>query len=171
MTTIRLLASGLVAALAVGMAVPADPPKDDATVTLQTVKWEKLKAEIAGRKGKVVVIDVWAGFCIPCKREFPHLVELHNKYVKEGLSCISVTVDDKDDARKALAFLKKQKAVFGNYLIDEPAEVWAKKLDVPCPPAAIIFDRSGKKVKAFTSEDPFTYVDVEKVIVPLLKTN
>jgi hypothetical protein len=33
----------------------------------------------------------------------------------------------------------------------------------------LVFDRSGKKVKAFTSEDPFTYADVEQFIEPLLK--
>jgi thiol-disulfide isomerase/thioredoxin len=141
----------------------------ESVVKLSSVKWPELEKAISAQKGKVVVIDVWADFCIPCKREFPHLVELHQKYVKDGLTCISLTVDDKDDVDKALAFLKKQKAVFANYLIDEPAELWSKKLDVPCPPAAIIFDRAGKRVKTFTTEEPFNYADVEKVVAPLLK--
>jgi thiol-disulfide isomerase/thioredoxin len=141
----------------------------DGGVKLNSVKWPELEKAIAAQKGKVVVIDVWADFCIPCKKEFPHLVELHQKYARDGLACMSLTVDDKDDAEKALTFLKKQKAVFSNYLIDESAELWTKNLDVPCPPAAIIFDRSGKKVKTFTTEEPFTYVDVEKVVAPLLK--
>jgi hypothetical protein len=94
---------------------------------------------------------------------------MHHKYAKDGLVCMSVSVDDKDDKAKALAFLTKQKATFANYLIDEEAEVWQKRLDVPAPPGVSVFDRSGKRVKTFTSEDPFTYEDVEKLVAPLLK--
>ena len=44
-----------------------------------------------------------------------------------------------------------------------------KRLAISGPPAVLVYDRSGKKVKTFTSEDPFTYADVEKLVVPLLK--
>src|SRR5436309_10997392 len=96
---------------------------------------------------------------------------MQNMYAKDGLVCMSVSVDDPDDRDKALEFLKKQKAEFANYLIDEPAEVWQKRLDVPAPPAVIVFGRDGKRVKTFTSEadGQFTYGDVEKVVGPLLK--
>jgi hypothetical protein len=93
---------------------------------------------------------------------------MHHKYAKDGLVCMSVTVDDKDDREKALKFLKDQKAEFPNYLIDEEAEVWQKRLEVSAPPGVIVFDRDGKRVKTFTSEDPFTYADVEKAVEPLL---
>ena len=168
MKPFRNWAIALVGILVVALTIQAEAPKSP-NVALNTVKWPDLEKAIAARKGKVVVMDVWADYCIPCKREFPHLVELHDKYVKDGLECVSLTVDDKDDAGKALAFLQKQKAAFGNYLIDETAEVWSRKLDVGGPPAVLVFDRSGKKVKTFTSEDPFTYADVEKLIQPLLK--
>ncbi len=93
---------------------------------------------------------------------------MHNTYAKDGLVCMSVSVDDKDDKDKPLEFLKKQKADFANYLIDEPPEVWQKRLDVPAPPGVLVFGRDGRRVKTFTTEDPFTYEDVEKVVVPLL---
>jgi thiol-disulfide isomerase/thioredoxin len=160
----RLLLCGLL----VAATVAASPAAGD-DIALKAVKWPDLEKAIAAHKGDVVVIDVWADFCIPCKREFHHLVELHAKYAKDGLDCLSLTVDDKDDAAQALTFLKKQKAVFPNYLIDETAEVWSKKLDISGPPAVLIYDRSGKRVKTYTSEDPFTYADVEKFITPLLK--
>jgi hypothetical protein len=94
---------------------------------------------------------------------------MHHKYAEDGLVCTSVAVDDKDDLDKDLTFLRDQKAEFGSYLIDEPAEIWQKKLDVPAPPAVIVFGRDGKRVKTFTTEDPFTYEDVERLVVPLLK--
>ncbi len=167
MRPIPILAWALVPMLAVGWCNAQLPSGDD--IALKIIKWPALEKAIGAHKGKVVVMDVWADFCVPCKREFHHLVELHHKYAKDGLDCLSLTVDDKDDAAEALAFLKKQKAVFGNYLIDETAEVWSKKLNVAGPPAVLIYDRSGKNVKAFTSEGPFTYADVEKFIERLLK--
>jgi thiol-disulfide isomerase/thioredoxin len=159
----------VIALLAVTLAAPAKPPKAVGGVALKTVKWPDLEKVIAAHKGKVVVIDVWADFCIPCKRDFHHLVDLHQRFADDGLDCLSLTVDDKDDAATALNFLKKQKATFGNYLVDEPAEVWTKKLAIGGPPAVLVFDRAGTKVKIFTSEDPFTYEDVEKLVKPLLK--
>jgi hypothetical protein len=94
---------------------------------------------------------------------------MHHKYAKDGLVCVSVTVDDKDDRDKCLAFLKLQQATFPNYLLDEPAEVWQPKLDASAPPTVFVYGRDGKQVKKFTTEEPFTYADVEKVVAPLLK--
>jgi hypothetical protein len=94
---------------------------------------------------------------------------MHEKYAKDGLVCLSVSVDDPDEQAKTLAFLTKQQATFANYLIAEPGEVWQPKLDVSAPPSVLVFGRDGKRVRKFTTEDPFTYEDVEKVVVPLLK--
>jgi hypothetical protein len=77
-------------------------------------------------------------------------------------------VDDADDKERALKFLRAQKATMANYLIDESADVWQKKLDATVPPNAIVIGRDGKRVKRFTSEEPFTYADVEKLVKPLL---
>ena len=93
---------------------------------------------------------------------------MHHKYAKDGLVCMSVSVDEKDERDKALAFLKSQKAEFANYWIDEDAEVWQTRLEVPAPPGVIVFGRDGKRVKTFTTEEPFSYEDVEKLVKPLL---
>jgi hypothetical protein len=94
---------------------------------------------------------------------------MHHKYAKDGLVCISVSVDETENGPKALAFLNKQGATFANYLVDEPTEVWQKKLDVGYPPSVIVFGRDGKRVKKFTADESFTYEDVAKVVEPLLK--
>jgi hypothetical protein len=96
---------------------------------------------------------------------------MHNKHAKDGLVCISVSVDEPDNQAKTLAFLNKQGATFANYLIDEPTEVWQKKLDVGFPPSVIVIGRDGERVKKFTADETFTYDDVEKVVEPLLKKN
>ncbi len=144
--------------------------KAGATVDLRTVKLDGLLKEIAGHKGKLVVVDVWATFCVPCKEGFPHLVALHEKHGKNGLVCMSVTVDEPEVREAALKFLRKQNAGFPNYLLDEEPAVWQDHWNVKAIPAVFLF-RDGKQVARFDYDDPdnqFTYADVEKKVVSLL---
>lgn len=118
-----------------------------AEVTLKVVKYADLGDIIRSHKGKVVVVDFWADFCIPCKREMPHLVELHQKYAGEGLVAITVATDDpRNEKVKAslLKFLTAQKATMTNLIIEEPLEEWAPKVGLAKVPCVFVFNRAGK---------------------------
>jgi thiol-disulfide isomerase/thioredoxin len=147
--------------------------KPAAKVELKAVKYEKLGEAIRAHKGKVVVIDVWATWCIPCKKEFPHLVDLHRKYGPDGLVCVSVSVDLAKGETAALEFLRKQKATFPNYRLDEKEGAWADKFDLKAIPAVFVFNKAGKRAAKFTLDDPdnqFSYdKDVEPKVRELLK--
>ena len=67
-------------------------------------------------QGKVVLVDYWATFCAPCKKAFPHTVELHKKHQAEGLVVISIAFDLLEDEQKAKDFLQKQGATFDNLI-------------------------------------------------------
>jgi thiol-disulfide isomerase/thioredoxin len=159
------------AVMSLALLTGAEPVK----VEQKKAKLDAITAAIAKHKGKVVIVDFWGDFCIPCKKEFPNLVRLHNEHAKDGLVCVSVAVDDPDDADAAasgLKFLQKQKATFENYLIDEKPEVWQKNWGFAAVPAVMVYGRDGKIAKKFTFDDPnnqFTYKDVEKFVLPLLE--
>lgn len=51
-------------------------------------------------KGKTVLIDFWASWCIPCIKSMPHLKELQNKYRDKGFEIIGISIDEKEEAWK-----------------------------------------------------------------------
>lgn len=63
-------------------------------------------SEYAG-KGKYTLIDFWASWCPPCRKEMPAIVELYNKYKNKGFEIVGVSIDDKsDDWKKGITDLK-----------------------------------------------------------------
>jgi thiol-disulfide isomerase/thioredoxin len=147
---------------------------NDAPITLQLVKYDQLKEAVKAPKGKIVVVDVWGTFCVPCMKEFPHLVELHQELGKD-VACISVSVDDPTPEKKAkaLKFLTEKGATFQNFILDEESEVWQKNWKVNAVPVVFVFNRDGSQAAKFDSEDTdkpaFTYKDVKAKVMELLK--
>lgn len=56
---------------------------------------------LSGLKGKVVLIDFWASWCAPCRKENPNVVRLYKKYRGEGFEVFSVSLDQDQNAWKA----------------------------------------------------------------------
>ena len=52
---------------------------------------------LSSYRGKVVLLDFWATWCVPCREETPHFVDLQQKYGGEGLQIIGVSMDDSTD--------------------------------------------------------------------------
>lgn len=102
---------------------------------------------------------------------------MHHKYVAQGLTVVSVSLDEDADKpevqEKALQFLKDKKAAFANLILDEPFEVWNKKLDFVSPPCVFVFDRQGRwrkfDAEALAGENGEGDAKLEKLIVELLK--
>jgi thiol-disulfide isomerase/thioredoxin len=165
--TKRLTLCALAALAATTAAARQEPVP---AVELKPIKYDALIDLVKQNQGKVVVVDFWADFCIPCKREFPNLVRMARQYKDQGLVAVSVALDDPADEKakaRALKFLQAQRAAFTNVLLDEQPEVWQKKLDVDGPPVVYVFSRTGRLEKKFTGE--VNYREVEELAVRLLK--
>lgn len=145
------------------------PPE---AVTLKVVKYEQLADAVRAQKGRVVVVDIWGTFCGPCRKEFPHLVGLHERYARDGLVCMSVSVDPVARREAALEFLKAQRATFANFLLDEHADVWQQRWNVDCVPVVFVFDREGRRAAKFIDQGPnkpVSYAEVETLARALLR--
>ena len=87
-----------------------------APVTIQEVDRAGFDAVVGGHRGKVVLVDFWATWCGPCRKHFPHTVELHRQFGEQGLAVVAVSMDDPRDDAVALSFLQSQGATFDNLI-------------------------------------------------------
>ena len=53
--------------------------------------------KLSDHRGKVVLVDFWASWCGPCRRENPNVVKMYNKYKEKGFDILSVSLDKNKD--------------------------------------------------------------------------
>jgi thiol-disulfide isomerase/thioredoxin len=142
-----------------------------AEVKLKTVKWKGYLEEVAShKKAKLVIVDAWATWCGPCMKNFPHLVEMSEKYADKGLVAVSLSLDEAYKPSKVeavTAFLKEKHATFTNLILDERTDDAFEKLNISAIPAVFIYTPDGKELKRFTLEDVeklYTYEEVETYV-------
>jgi cytochrome c biogenesis protein CcmG/thiol:disulfide interchange protein DsbE len=69
-----------------------------------SLKGNNSTINLKNHKGHVIYLDFWASWCKPCRKSFPFLNDMHNKYKKQGLVVIGINLDtEKKDAHKFLA--------------------------------------------------------------------
>src|SRR3954468_11645731 len=97
-------------------------------------------ASLADYKGKVVVLNVWASWCVPCREEVPLLQKTHEKIASRG--GVVLGVDTQDASGSALAFLRKRDATFPS--LRDRDRSYVHKLGVTGYPETFLIDRSGR---------------------------
>ena len=122
----------------------AGPP--EAPPAFEVVSAEALKSKLraSGRKGTLV--NAWASFCGPCKREIPMLEKLAEKVRGKGLDVVLVSVDEPADLPKAEAFLKERGVSLTSYLAERPLGAFKQGINPRWPgmlPASFLFDSNG----------------------------
>lgn len=92
-------------------------------------------------RGKVVVVDFWGTFCEPCKKSFPRLQELNEKYAASGLEIVAISEDEAEDKSKIAQFADAFGAKFTiAWDADKSA---AKNYNPPTMPSSFVIDRNG----------------------------
>jgi thiol-disulfide isomerase/thioredoxin len=74
--------------------------RSDARVANLNLTFKDLQGKsvsLSDYKGKVILLDFWATWCPPCRREIPGFIELYNAYKSRGLVVIGVSMDDAED--------------------------------------------------------------------------
>ena len=97
-------------------------------------------------KGKVVYLDFWASWCKPCKKSFPFMNQLKQRYPSDKFQIIAINMDE--SKQDAIRFLDKMPAQFG--IFQNPNNTLASELKLPGLPVAYIIDKNGEIVAKHT---------------------
>ena len=99
---------------------------------------------MAQYKGKVVYVDFWASWCVPCRKSFPWMNALQTKHQEQGFVVLSINLDA--EKRLAQIFLQQVPANFA--IIYDAKGKLARQFKIKGMPSSYLFDRQGKLISA-----------------------
>jgi thiol-disulfide isomerase/thioredoxin len=101
------------------------------------------KFELAARREKVVLLNVWATWCGPCRYEIPELQRIHNENASRGFEVVGVSVDE-SGVESVKQFVDEYKMTYPVTL--DPQGKLANILQTSVLPTSVLLDRNGKIV-------------------------
>ena len=117
---------------------------------------------------KVVMLNFWATWCSPCKKELPVLDKLYNDYKDEGFVVLSVSLDDSSEFSDVKSFISSNKLTLP-VLLDPNSECSDYYNPSKDAPYSILFDKSGKIIKKYLGFHSGDEEEIENLIKSLLK--
>lgn len=129
----RLLLGDQLVPVGLGVKAPAF-----SAVTLAPVPREK---SLEDYRGNVVMINIWATWCAPCRVEMPSIQRLHEAYGDRGLKIIAVSVDDPGMEPAIREFLKQYALTFE--VLHDPKSDISRKYQTTGYPETVIVGRDG----------------------------
>jgi thiol:disulfide interchange protein len=152
-------AGAYLAFLQKGAAKPAQPadvsapagsaPNDLADLPVTTL--DGTPVDTAKLQGKVVVVNFWATYCVPCVKEIPSFNRLHEQLSARGLVVLGVSMDVDGGAPLVESFLKRHPM---NYRVALGSDKTTDIFHLSLLPVTVVFDRRGKALQRFEGFTP-----------------
>jgi peroxiredoxin len=99
--------------------------------------------KLSDYRGKIVLLDFWASWCQPCRKENPNILKIHQEYQSKGLIIIGVSIDTKKESW--LKAIQKDNLAWLQIIDDKGWESrTAKNYDIKAIPLNFILDKEGK---------------------------
>jgi len=113
-------------------------------------------------RGRVVLLNLWATWCAPCRKEMPALAKLQEKLGSDNFEVVAVSIDRKG-ASTAGKFLVENNAAMLNLYLD-PTATALDKLKAIGLPASILIDRQGREIGRMFGPAKWDGADAERLI-------
>ncbi len=134
------------------------PDFEKATLTGQKLKLSALR-------GKVVLVDFWASWCEPCKKELPLLNKLAAKLRPQGIEIVAINIDD--DRARAEAFVKEHGLTLT--VVADIDKSIVGKYEPPKMPSSFVVDKSGVVRQVNDGFEPGDETKIERQLVTFAK--
>ncbi len=116
--------------------------------------------QLSSYKGKIIYLDFWASWCVPCRQSFPFMNKMQKKYADKGLEIIAINLDE--DIEKARQFLKMIPAAFT--IAYDPEGKASRAYKVSVVPTFYLLNRQGNIVYKHTG---FRHSENEKIEIKI----
>jgi thiol-disulfide isomerase/thioredoxin len=150
-------------------AYPMPPLSGNSLLNMGWEHTDGTRSVFSDFKGKVLVLDFYATWCVPCRDSVPHLVELQKTFEEQGLKVVGLNVGGPGDAAEVPAFAKE----FGiQYALAKPDEDLIGLLlsDSDAIPQTFVFDRQGQLLERLIGYDSELAQRLDRAIESALKT-
>jgi len=104
---------------------------------------------LSALKGRIVVLNFWATYCIPCRKEMPDLAAIQNEYAALGVQVIGASADEQGDRAKVLQFVKETKINFPIWVGATTSEMMRFGLGAALP-GTVLIGRDGRIMKVIS---------------------
>ena len=93
--------------------------------------------------GKLILLNFWATWCPPCKKEIPHFIELQKEYGSQGFQIIGIAIDDEDAVRD---YVKEVGMNYPSLVVQDGGVMLAKRYGngIGALPYSVIINRDGE---------------------------
>ena len=142
------------------------------TMPPYTAQWlDGSNFDLAARRDKVVLLNVWATWCGPCRYEIPELQAIHNRFGPRGFEVIGVSVDE-SGAEAVRQFVTEHEMTYP--IVLDPNGKLADLLRTSVLPTTVLLDRTGKivwkKYGAIAANDATLEQAIESAVSLSLKS-
>ncbi len=144
---------------------PAAPATSEIPKGLSIQSFDGKPFSLESLRGRIVVLDFWASWCVPCRSSFPFFDSLTEKYGPRGVSVVGLTLEDDTDA--VTSFLDAVPATFP--IVRDPSGRAGEAFEVVAMPTTFLIDREGHVVARFEGGDRRAHEQLDAAIQTLLE--
>ena len=142
----------------------SDPPLPENLMQASINLLDGQKTRLADFSGKVLIVNLWATWCGPCRQEIPHLIEIAKEYKSKGVEVIGLTKEDPDNQPEMVKqFSELMKINYPIGWVDDEMQSELMRGRAAIPQAYII-GRDGKILKHYVGFNPRVVPQMKAVI-------
>ncbi len=150
----------------VGGAAPPGPGDPAPSYRAVTLGGDPVR--LAGLEGEVVLLNVWATWCVPCRQEIPELQALHEAHSGRGLRVVGISVDGRAVTDQVRAFVDELGMTYDVWLDPDHGALTA--FGATGVPLTVLIDRGGRiawrRLGPLHRDDPELLAAVDSLLTP-----
>ena len=121
-----------------------------------------VEQSLSALKGRIVILNFWATYCVPCRKEMPDLAAIQNEFGALGVQVIGVNVDELKDQKSVVQFVRETKVNFPIWVGGFAEQMVRFGLGTALP-GTVVIGRDGKIVKIISGivDQPLLRKEIE----------